>query len=172
MTSNKENPEYLTEDDITVTLVQEKFINSTSEFRRDEWEEYYEEYGVNPDNIPFEELVDSSYRDHKILKIYLEKMVKREKRRAVKKDIKDEKDEKVEKSKDDSYTFLDGSKMVISRICYETYPCKHDVILDTTESMCYSARKIIKYFQDRNEKVPEHFQCYMKTFHKKRRVFK
>lgn len=48
----------------------------------------------------------------------------------------------------------------VSGMCYETYPCKHDVRVDGVQK-CLGGVEIARLFQQRGLRVPDHFRQYM-----------
>lgn len=55
------------------------------------------------------------------------------------------------------YTFRDGSNIKVYSMCFQSYPCKHEVEIDNKEAGLWCAKTIIKYFQDREGSIPSHF---------------
>ncbi len=52
------------------------------------------------------------------------------------------------------------SRIEISDMCLESYPCQHDIKIDGIDQGTWGGVKIAKWFKDKASPIPDHFLGY------------
>lgn len=57
--------------------------------------------------------------------------------------------------------FVNKAPLQYNSICYQTYPCQHDVSLPLGKKDRWCGKTIAQWFLDNKYPLPPHFQCYV-----------